>query len=128
ERAATPPAPAVSVPPDVMELWSEFRSARLFEDRRFSQWGLVLVPPERALALTDKLHRERARDALPGDLVVGEFLGDSDLLIVRASPEAADYGAVLVALPLDRRRDWYRVGPGLVDFLRSYSNAEGAKF
>jgi len=128
ERADEPPAVSIAAPPDVMEFWSLFKSARLFEDHRFSQWGLVLVPPERAQVLTHQLRRDRARDVLPGDLVIGEFLGDSDLLVVRTDREAADYGSVLVVLPLDRRQDWFRVGASLTDFLRTYAAADGAKF
>jgi hypothetical protein len=123
-----PPSLAINAPPEVLEFWRGFRTARLFEDRRYSQWGLVLVPPESSQELTDKLHRDRARDALPGDVVVGEFLGDSDLLVARADPAAADYGAMLVALPLDRRRDWVGVGSNLKDFLRRYAETDGAKF
>lgn len=126
--ASSPPALAINAPPDVLEFWREFRTARLFEDRRYSQWGLVLVSPERAQELTNKLHRERARDALPGDIVVGEFLGDSDLLIARADPTAADHGTILVALALDRRQDWARVGFTLAEFLCRYAQANGAKF
>lgn len=128
ERAIEAPAVAVSAPPDVMEFWSLFKGARLFEDLQFSQWGLVLVPPERAQVLTHQLRLDRARDVLPGDLVIGEFLGDSELLLVRADREAADYGSVLVVLPLDRRKDWFRVGSSLTDFLRSYAADAGAKF
>src|SRR5690349_15619940 len=58
--ASPPPALAIVAPPEVLEFWRGFRTARLFEDRRHSQWGLVLVSPERAQELTDKLHRERA--------------------------------------------------------------------
>jgi hypothetical protein len=128
ERAAMPPTLDITAPPDVLEFWRIFKSARLFEDRQFSQWGLVLVPPDRALELTERFRRIRAPDAVPGDLVVGEFLGDSELLFVRADPKASDHGAVLVALPLDRRPDWYRVAPSLPAFLRQYAHAEGAKF
>lgn len=128
DPAAGGPPPGISAPPDVLEFWRWFECVRLFEDRRSSQWGLVLVPPRRALGLTEALRRERSGDALDGDLVLGEFLGDSDLLLVRADPKANDYGSVIVALPLDPRPDWYRVGSSLTDFLRQYASAEGAKF
>jgi hypothetical protein len=128
ERAAAGPPPGIFAPPEVLEFWRSFESARLFEDRRFSQWGLVLVPPHRALALTGTLRRERQRDVVNGDLVLGEFLGDSDLLLVRADPEVKDYGSVIVVPPLDPRSGWYRVGSNLTDFLRQYAGAEGDKF
>jgi hypothetical protein len=57
-----------------------------------------------------------------GDLVVGQFLGDQDLLI------ADDAGAVLVALPLDGRADWYRPARNIAAFLGQYVTANGAKF
>jgi hypothetical protein len=78
--------------------------------------------------LTEKFRAQRARDHAAGDLVVGRFLGDSDLLVVRCAPHAADYGRVVVALPLDPRGEWYEAAGSLEKFFERYEQAHGAKF
>jgi hypothetical protein len=100
----------------------------LFEDRNYGQWGLILYEPQEAETVTAKFRIQRARDFAEGDLVIGEFLGDSDLLVIRCDPQERDYGRVMVALPLDPRSDWYSVAGNLEAFLEEYERAEGAKF
>ncbi|MEA5456296.1 hypothetical protein SPF06_16285 [Sinomonas sp. JGH33] len=39
-----------------------------------------------------------------------------------------DEDEVLVALPLDSRRDWYRAAPSLAEFLMKYREALGNKY
>lgn len=120
--------PGVLAPADLDEFWRAFRAARLFVDTSHGQWGLVLHNPEEARALTKKFRAQRTRDHAEGDLVLGEFLGDAELLFVRCDPKAADYGRVVVALPLDPRSDWYEVAESLGAFLDQYERAQGAKF
>jgi hypothetical protein len=115
-------------PPDLAELWRAVNEARLFEDADHGQWGLVLLSSEESARETGAFRRARARDRINGDRVVGLFLGDQDRLIVRVDPKADDYGHVLVALPLDRRADWYRPARSLESFVRSFIEAGGAKY
>ena len=117
-----------NVPPDVATFWGAYDGARLFVDTQYGQWGLVLHGPAGAKRLTDKFRAQRARDAAPGDLVLGEFLGDSELLVVRADPTAEDYNVVMIALPLDPRSDWSVAADSLGTFLEKYDTAQGAKF
>ena len=116
------------LPDDLAEFWTHYDGARLFEDREYGQWGLKLLSLAEANAQTDAFRMQRSGDFRDGDLVVGQFLGDSDVLIVRCDPTASDFGNVVVALPLDGRVDWDRVGISLADFLHQYAEAEGAKF
>jgi hypothetical protein len=110
------------------EFWRNCDGARLFEDKKYGQWGLILLSPSLAAERSRQLHDERPREFMKGDLVVGEFLGDSDLLVVRCDPKAGDFGSVLVVLPLDPRDAWVRVSSGFEFFLEDYERAEGAKF
>ena len=87
-----------------------------------------MVSPEDAKEMTADFKLRRSGDYVPGDLVIGTFLGDSDLLVVRCDPDSPDFGHVMVALPLDPRRDWYRVAGNLETFLQEYERSEGAKF
>jgi hypothetical protein len=98
------------------------REVELFADVDYGQWGLRLLSPAASAAWTAKEREERSADFGLGDLVVGQFLGDQDLLI------ADDAGAVLVALPLDGRADWYRPARNIAAFLGQYVTANGAKF
>lgn len=118
----------VPLPPELTELWNASGDCFLFLDHEYGQWGLHLLSPFDAENETSLFGQERARDAMPGDLVIGTFLGDSDLLLIRCDPNAGDFGHLIVATPLDRRADWHVVSTSLGGFLKQYEAAEGAKF
>ncbi|GAB3571468.1 hypothetical protein GCM10027405_37590 [Arthrobacter alkaliphilus] len=111
------------VPDELRQLWSASRNARLFEDVEYGQWGLVLLSPEDAATRTVEFGAARPNDATLADIVIGEFLGDLDLLVM-----AADGTGVLVALPLDPREDWYRAAPSMAAFLLLYQESLGEKY
>jgi hypothetical protein len=115
-------------PSDLIDLWLTTQSATLFQDVEYGQWGLDLLSPGRSVAATIDFRSKRTKDFLDGDCVVGVFLGDSDLLLVRCDPLQKDYGSVLVALPIDQRQEWYQVATSLSDFLAGYIAARGGKF
>lgn len=118
----------IAVPPELLQLWQCTNGASLFVDEVYGQWGLRLWPAQICIDKTKKFAINRPEDFRHGDLVVGEFLGDSDVLIVRCDPAADDYGSVIVALPLDDRTDWDRIGISLGAFLHSYTKTHGEKF
>jgi hypothetical protein len=120
--------PGVEVPDDVLRFWREAAWARLFEDATYGQWGLEILAPGAARAETERQQLARKREFIQGDLVLGRFLGDSDLLIVRSDKAQSDFGRVLVALPLDPRRDWCPVASSFEDFLSKYASAFGDKY
>lgn len=115
-------------PNDLREFWDIAQSAVLFEDQEYGQWGLKLLDPQMALDVTVRCRSQRQRDFIEGDLIIGEFLGDSDVLVIRCDPTASDFGTVLVALPLDPRSDWDRVAESFGEFLECYTKAGGRKF
>ena len=115
-------------PQDLHRFWSRVAWVRLFEDRVYGQWGLHLLSPEEARNETEKQKRLRPNEYLARDLVIGCFLGDSDLLICQCDQSRPDYGQIVLALPIDPRGDWPTVGRSLVDFLDAYIRARGAKF
>lgn len=115
-------------PEELRLFWMEVSTARLFEDTEYGQWGLEILEPTRAVEVTERFRKERQQDSKYGDLVVGQFMGDSDLLIVRCDPTAIDFGAVMIALPLDTRDDWDIVGDSLGDFLQKYVTSGGDKY
>jgi hypothetical protein len=115
------------LPQSLVDLWDEVGTLRLFEDVTYGQWGLVLWSP--ADVVSNNLHRVARSEHRPrGDLVIGEFLGDSDLLVLRCDPGSQDHGRVLIELPMDRRQEWPVVGETLGAFLLEYVRKLGEKY
>lgn len=117
-----------TLPEGIRRFWRLSRWARLFEDKTYGQWGLVILEPPAATATTQEFLKRRTSDSVCGDVIVGRFLGDSDLLLVRCDPSADDFGAVLVAAPIDPRPDWNVVARSFGEFLRLYVEAQGRKY
>lgn len=116
------------IPASLGEFWSIARMARPFEDQEYGQWGLELIPPEESARATNRFRARRPRDFRKGDLIVGRFIGDLELLVVRCNPLAGDFGHVLVALPLDPRQEWYTAAESFAAFLDRYARAGGDKY
>ena len=114
------------VDPDAAALWAATGEARLFEDVTYGQWGLHLLSPAASAARTARERTDRPDDIRPDDVVVGEFLGDQDLLIL--APSESGDRRVLLALPLDKRDVWSGAAPSLADFLARYYDALGDKY
>ncbi len=127
-RGSAAASPTSAWPADLAWFWAHVAEARLYEDTTYGQWGLVLYSQSEAEAASVRFAAERSTEAIPGDVVVGEFLGDSDLLLVRCDAGAPDFGAVLVALPIDPRPLWPTVALTLASFLRQLADADGDKF
>lgn len=117
-----------SAPKALGEFWREAEQADLFKDVQYGQWGIRILSPDEALHATEEYQGERARDALAGDLVIGTFYGDSDLVVLRCDPACSDYGTVVIALPIDPRSDWSTAGDDFAIFLAKLTEEQGAKF
>jgi len=115
-------------PPPLREFWELVRSARLFEDQTYGQWGLEIFSPGEAATATTASRTARPSEFTDGDLVVGQFLGDSDLLLIRCDPTKEDYGTVLISAPLDRRPEWDLAGESFEAFFQRYVAEGGEKF
>jgi hypothetical protein len=111
-----------TVPSEVKELWQTCREAELFIDVKYGQWGLRLLSPAASAARTINERNERRGDFRDADVIIGEFLGDQDLVVVDA------VGGVHIALSLDPRSHWPRVGESLKEFLSEYVSANGDKY
>jgi len=118
----------LSIPPDLEGLWRGASRLHLYEDFQYRKWGLILWSPDEVLTRdrnTKALHGEEFR---PADLVIGEFLGDRDLLAIRCEPSLADFGAVFVVAARRLREDWYFLNLSLGRFLDLYVGTTGDKW
>jgi hypothetical protein len=111
-----------AVPQPVRELWRASAGARLFVDVDYGQWGLQILSPEASAERSRSAFLDRPSDVRPDDIVLGEFLGDQDLLLVDTDERP------LIALPLDVRDDWFRPATTLADFLERYVASGGEKY
>jgi len=117
----------ISLPDDLQELWQKCNGLRLFEDKTYRQSGLIIWSPKK-VAEKQKTLRQKSDEFEDGDLVIGEFLGDSDLLIVRCDQDSDDFGQLIISLPIDHRSDWYYLPYLLPEFLQKFINSQGEKF
>lgn len=118
----------ITLPLALIHLWNQTSELRLFEDVTYGQWGLILWSPDRVITEQEKRIAERQENFRPGDLIIGEFLGDADLLVLRCDATSLDFGNVLIALPLDSREEWYLAADSLESFLSQFIEAKGDKF
>ena len=116
------------LPADLRLFWQEAREADLFADSQHGQWGLRVWSPGRSVEKTAELRSLSDTELDIYDLIIGEFLGDSELLLVRCDPRAADFGQVVVVLPIDARKDWPIAASNLSEFIAKYVESSGDKF
>lgn len=118
--------PDEMVTDELTTLWTASREAWLFEDAEYGQWGLHLLSPEGSAARTEAERADRPNDVRGDDVVLGEFLGDAELLIY--APSENDGRRYLIALPLDPRDDWYPAGASAAEVLEKLLNTGGEKY
>lgn len=115
-----------SIPVEAADLWAECRQARFFEDTAFGQWGLVLLEPAASAERTATERAARPTEFQLDDVVIGTFLGDSEILVI--APSESGRRRIMVGLPLDGRADWFGVAADAAEFLSAYFDAGGNKF
>lgn len=106
----------------LVELWTATRQAPAIRRRRIRAVGAGVVVPADSAARTAEERGGRPDDVDPDDVVMGELLGDQELLVV------AGDGRILIALSLDDRADWYVAAPDFGEFLDAYWRHGGEKF
>jgi len=109
------------LPAEVKSFWAVYRGGELFKDVAYGQWGLRIFSPEASATETKRYREIQPYRVTDEDLVLGEFLGDSDLLLVHRT------GSVLLSTPLDKRAVWHQEA-SLLLFLRQYVDRQGDKY
>ena len=77
------------------------------------------------MVLVDVREKEEFR---AGDVLVGEFLGDLERVLLRCEHDSHDFGSVMIVAELDPRQDWFKPSRSILDFLEQFVAAEGEKF
>jgi hypothetical protein len=119
----------VKLPEEIKLLWSRASELRLHEDVNYGQWGCVLWSPIDVVARhRQACDQRRSEDFRPGDVIVGEFRGDTDLVVLRCDSSQKDYGRIVIALAMDSRNEWPCVSSSLVDFVLTFLSQPDKKF
>jgi hypothetical protein len=119
----------VTLPEELVSLWESVSSIRLFEDTAHGQWGLLVWSPSEVLRRNPEERRAyRGSELRDGDLIIGEFLGDLERVLVRCDQESNDFGRVLIVAELDRRRDWCIPAASVLEFLEGFVASYGQKY
>jgi SMI1 / KNR4 family (SUKH-1) len=118
----------INLPEAIIEFWKITESAELFLDKRYGQWGLHILSLNKSLVSTKEFRTERSRDFKKSDLVIGKFIGDSEMLLLRCDINSNDYGKIICADPIDSREDWYEVSKSFDIFLKEYLDSKGDKY
>ncbi|WP_435931511.1 SMI1/KNR4 family protein [Moraxella bovoculi] len=118
-----------NIPIKHLNFIKETNGAKLFYDKTYGQAGMYLYG-------TDVIYEKNlewrngylSQDLLSKDLIIGEFFGDNDLIILRCDKNSSDYGNIIILLPLDEREDWYFLDEDFESFLVNFCNKEGIKY
>lgn len=119
---------SVSIPREYEQFLTLTNGGVLFVDEQYGQWGLRLYGAETIQVKNQEWFTSyRAKEFLFGDLIIGEFLGDSDLVILRCDDSQPDYGNIIISLPMDTRADWFYLND-FYEFISIFIQSEGEKF
>lgn len=115
------------LPQSFVDFYTLANGAFLFEDVIYGQWGLQLLDVFLILQATNHFMQGN-KDYVQGDLIIAQFLGDSDLLLLRTDPTKNDYGSMMIVMPLESRNNWNTIELNFYDFIKEYVNNLGQKF
>ncbi len=116
------------LPKSLVEFYQLADGSTLFKDDKFGQWGLNILSLSEAFEKTQDFEAERKRDFQQGDLIIGEFIGDSELLLIRCDSSNSDFENVITVNPIDPREDWSMISIDFEIFLVDYYQSQGDKF
>lgn len=115
-----------NIPDELAVFYRIANGAILFKDVKYGQWGLRIAPYTELEDFNKNAKEWRGEDLTDSDLVIGEFLGDLDLVITSLSGE--NYGKITICTPMEPREDWYHTNMNFEEFLESYIEGDGDKF
>jgi len=118
----------VVLPMELRDIWRTASTMAFCYDALYGQWGMILWSPEQVLVKHQFFKNIRPQEYADGDLIIGEFLGDNDLVVLRCDPNSGDFGSVLISLPIDPREDWYRCALSLNELIRGLIDNPGKKY
>jgi hypothetical protein len=120
---------ALKIPDQLALIWNYFSRISLYEDRTYGQWGIIVFSPLEIIEKQfDYVKNRRGNDVVIGDLCIGEFIGDTDFIVIRCDPLQDDFGNILISGAIDKRTQWPIVAQSIVEFLENVLRGHGRKY
>ena len=119
---------SVVLPDDLVSLWKCAGRVDLDVQCPIGHWGTVIWDPDQTtMENMQRGRRIASRPLQAGDLLIGECLGDGDVVLVRADPKADDFGGVVV-LGEDPRHETDTVASSVSQFIERCLASPATKF
>jgi hypothetical protein len=118
----------VQIPEELAEMWSLGSELRIHCEINYSQWGLILWSPLDCLKNQSKYTTRRPEHFVKGDLFIGEYLGDLDLVLIRCNLQEPDFSRIVIADAIDPRSNWLTVANSLSEFINQTLDNPENKF
>lgn len=97
--------------------WNHTNKVKIFCEIPYGQWGTILFGAEESLRKTKEWKEIYPEEFVLGDLVIGEFLGDAQFVVMRCNQEKEDWGQVVIGFPIDVRAEWPNVAGSVAEFV-----------
>lgn len=97
----------------------------------YGQHGVHIYSMQKSLIKTLEFIQSRGEQYVTGDIIIGEFFGDTDLVLCRSDKKSKDFGDICIVEGIYDREEWSIVGTGLLGFLEfisRYYEAAGEKY
>lgn len=120
--------PNGTAPRQLVDLWAACRSAKVFADIDYGQSGLTLLSPVASRERSNQFSSARPEDWVDGDVIFGDFIGDSERLVFGSGEHDGSEPGIFVALEIMGRSEWPRIASAVDEFLRLYESANGEKY
>lgn len=118
------------IPNQLAQLWDLCGGMMLYGDDLWCPGGLVICAPcvEELFRLNSDYQDRKSDSTAPGDLIIGEFRSDLELVLIRCDRNNTDCGSILIVAEMEPRPDWKRVAFSIEEFLIKYMDAHGEKY
>ena len=118
----------VQIPEYLHILWKYASNVYICEEINYGQWGLVLWNPIEVLHNNQGDPRFTAYHLEKGEIIIGEFKGDLDVVIIRCDKNQEDFGKIIIAEGMAPREEYEIVTKSLLEFLEKFMNDPTKKF
>jgi hypothetical protein len=111
----------ILIPNDLKAFYQRIGYAELFVDGIHGQSGIRLYNPYQALQATELVKNEEGIELLKDELIIGEFLGDTDRILLSNN-------MITILLPIYTRQDWLHTCLTFERFLEKMIVYKGEKY
>lgn len=118
----------IGIPEDLQSLWHYVSQLYIAQDMTYGQWGLFIWSPDETLENNQNDPRYNYYHLMRGEIIIGNLIGDSDIVIMRCDKNQDDFGAIILAEAIVDREEYEIVASSLSEFLERFLQSPHKKF